>query len=97
MCAIQNRYGRIVATCLVDDKDIAEVMVRAGYGFAFRRYSKAYVTAERDARGDQVEGYGPAGSSILGIGGRRKSDQAKLHHRWLSLSAGFMRQSLVFL
>ena len=45
-----DRYGRIVATCLVDDKDIAEVMVRAGYGFAFRRYSNACVTVERDAR-----------------------------------------------
>lgn len=45
-----DRYGRIVATCFVDDVDVAGRLVAEGLALAYRRYSSAYVPAELRAR-----------------------------------------------
>lgn len=45
-----DRYGRPVATCRVEGKDISAAMVRSGYAIAYRRYSEAYVDDEKAAR-----------------------------------------------
>lgn len=45
-----DRYGRMIAVCMVDGRDINEAMVRSGYAWAFIKYSKSYVGAEAEAR-----------------------------------------------
>ncbi|WP_188789264.1 thermonuclease family protein [Salipiger pallidus] len=57
-----DRYGRIVARCLVDGQDMGRVLVQDGLAFAYRRYSMAYdldeksaVIAERGLHGSGVE------------------------------------------
>lgn len=45
-----DRYGRRVARCLLDGRDIAAQMVSQGAAMAYRRYSDAYVPHETKAR-----------------------------------------------
>lgn len=45
----QDRYGRTVARCFVDGRDVAREMVADGLAFAYRRYSQDYVRDEADA------------------------------------------------
>jgi endonuclease YncB( thermonuclease family) len=42
-------YGRVAATCTVRGDDMGAHMVREGWAIAYRRYSDAYVSLERDA------------------------------------------------
>lgn len=44
-----DRYGRTVARCDVDGKDISEELVLDGLAFAYRAYSDDYVLAEKSA------------------------------------------------
>lgn len=46
----QDRYGRQVSVCKVDNTDINREMVRLGWAIAYRRHSHAYVSAEREAK-----------------------------------------------
>ncbi|MEY4698008.1 MAG: hypothetical protein RIT14_2436 [Pseudomonadota bacterium] len=46
----KDRYGRLVATCLAQGRDIAAELVRQGGALAYRRYSDRYVPAEEAAR-----------------------------------------------
>lgn len=43
-------YGRTIATCFADGKDVAEAMIGDGMAWAFRQYSTAYVDAEEVAK-----------------------------------------------
>ncbi len=45
-----DRYGRIVAVCRQDGRDINAWLVAKGWALAYRRYSRAYVDEERTAR-----------------------------------------------
>lgn len=45
-----DRYGRTVAQCWVDGKDLGKTMVLTGAAIAYTRYSSLYVGAEREAR-----------------------------------------------
>lgn len=51
-CAPQSRdrYGRIVAICIVDNEDIGAAMVRQGMAMAYAKYSKQYVPLEHEAQ-----------------------------------------------
>lgn len=44
-----DRYGRTVARCSVDGRDIGAALVQAGIATAFRRYSMEYVEIEKQA------------------------------------------------
>ncbi|MCV6593753.1 MAG: thermonuclease family protein [Silicimonas sp.] len=46
----KDAYGRVIATCFADGRDIGADMVDKGLAWAFRRYSDAYVRQERSAR-----------------------------------------------
>ncbi len=47
----RDRYGRIIATCFLDDgSDLNGWMVERGWAMAYRQYSKAYGAVEDDAR-----------------------------------------------
>lgn len=45
-----DRYGRIVATCMVRGDDIEAWLVRNGHAMAYRRYSSDYIGVEQEAR-----------------------------------------------
>jgi endonuclease YncB( thermonuclease family) len=45
-----DKYGRTVAICFVEDRDIGAAMVRAGWAIAYRRFDKRYVAAEETAK-----------------------------------------------
>ena len=45
----QDRYGRTVARCFLNDRDVAREIVSAGLAFAYRRYSTDYVLDEKGA------------------------------------------------
>jgi endonuclease YncB( thermonuclease family) len=51
----QDKYGRTIARCFADSRDVAREIVADGLAFAFRRYSTDYVldekAAARNARG----------------------------------------------
>ena len=44
-----DRYGRTVAVCHVDGRDLGADMVTDGHAWAFVRYSRDYVEEEREA------------------------------------------------
>ncbi len=47
----RDRYGRIVAVCRHDGRDVNAWLVAEGWALAYRRYSRAYVDDESAARG----------------------------------------------
>ena len=47
----EDRYGRFVAVCFVDGKDLNAMMVGEGWALAYRDYSEKYVPQENAARG----------------------------------------------
>ena len=44
-----DKYGRVVATCVVMGDDLGQVLVSGGFAFAYRKYSMAYDLDERGA------------------------------------------------
>lgn len=46
----KDRYGRTIAICRADDRDLGADMVSAGMAWAFVRYSRDYVEQEEAAR-----------------------------------------------
>jgi endonuclease YncB( thermonuclease family) len=46
----RDRYGRTVAVCRADGRDLCAEMVRAGLALAFVRYSSDYVQDEAQAK-----------------------------------------------
>ncbi len=44
-----DRYGRVVAQCSVDGRDIGQAIVRSGLAWAYRRYSETYDLDEKAA------------------------------------------------
>ncbi len=57
----RDRYGRTVATCSVDGRDMGEVIVANGYARAYLRYSDRYLETEKAA---VVAGRGIFGSDM---------------------------------
>lgn len=43
-------YGRTLATCSVESGEINDWLVRQGWAIAYRRYSRAYIEAEAEAK-----------------------------------------------
>ena len=46
----RDRYGRTIALCRADSRDLGAEMVRSGYALAFTRYSTDYVADEAKAK-----------------------------------------------
>jgi endonuclease YncB( thermonuclease family) len=49
-----DRYGRTIAICRAGSEDIGAAMVRAGFAWAFIRYSNDYARQEARAKADQL-------------------------------------------
>ena len=45
-----DHYGRLVAQCFAGSTDLGAEQVRQGWAVAYRKYSRAYVTKEEQAR-----------------------------------------------
>lgn len=49
-----DKYGRTLAVCFVDGRDINAQMVRQGHAWAFVKYSQTYVREEAQARTESL-------------------------------------------
>ena len=50
----KDRYERTLAECFVNGESLSSYLVRRGYAFAYRRYSKKYIPDEDYAKANQV-------------------------------------------
>ena len=46
----QDQYKRILAECFVNNESLSSYLVRSGYAFAYRKYSKKFIADEDFAR-----------------------------------------------
>ena len=46
----QDQYKRILAECFVNNESLSRYLVRSGYAFAYRKYSKKFIIDEDYAR-----------------------------------------------
>ena len=50
----KDQYKRTLAECFVNNQSLSSYLVRSGYAFAYRRYSKKFVIDEDYAKGNQL-------------------------------------------
>lgn len=77
----RDKYGRAIATCFADGRDLQQQLVRRGLAFAYRKYSTRFVPDENAAR---AEGVGVWSGEFVEPWRWRKghrSQQAKIHPR----------------
>ena len=49
-----DRYKRIIAECFVNNKSLSKYLVRNGYAFAYRKYSKKFILDEDYAKKNKL-------------------------------------------
>ena len=49
-----DRYNRIIAECFVKNESLSKYLVRNGYAFAYRKYSKKFIEDEEFARANKL-------------------------------------------
>ena len=59
-CIIEGKdgYKRTLAECFVNGESISKFLVRSGYAFAFRKYSKKYIKDEEFAKANKIGMWG---------------------------------------
>ena len=50
----KDRYKRILAECFVNNESLSRYLVRSGYAFAYRKYSKKFIIDEDYARANKL-------------------------------------------
>ena len=50
----KDQYKRTLAECYVNDESLSSYLVRSGYAFAYRRYSKKFIEDEDYARINKI-------------------------------------------
>ena len=50
----KDQYKRTLAECFVNDESLSSYLVRSGYAFAYRRYSKKFISDEDYARINKI-------------------------------------------
>jgi len=50
----KDQYKRTLAECFVNNQSLSSYLVRSGYAFAYRRYSKKFVIDEDYAKANQL-------------------------------------------
>ena len=50
----KDQYKRTLAECYVNDESLSSYLVRSGYAFAYRRYSKKFILDENYARINKI-------------------------------------------
>ena len=54
----KDRYGRTLAECFVKGVSLSSFLVREGYAFAYRKYSKKYILDEEYAQSNNLGMWG---------------------------------------
>ena len=49
----KDQYKRILAECFVNNESLSSYLVRSGYAFAYRRYSKKFISDEEFAKSNK--------------------------------------------
>ena len=50
----KDQYKRTLAECFVNNESLSSYLVRSGYAFAYRRYSKKFIPDEDHARINKI-------------------------------------------
>ena len=50
----KDHYKRTLAECFVNDESLSSYLVRSGYAFAYRKYSKKFIPDENYAKAYQI-------------------------------------------
>ena len=50
----KDRYKRTLAECFVNDESLSSYLVKSGYAFAYRKYSKKFVSDEEFAKSNKL-------------------------------------------
>ena len=50
----KDQYQRTLAECFVNDQSLSSYLVKSGYAFAYRKYSKKFIKDEDYARGKKI-------------------------------------------
>ena len=50
----KDRYKRILAECFVNNERLSTYLVRSGYAFAYRKYSKKFISDEEFAKSNKL-------------------------------------------
>ena len=50
----KDQYKRILAECFVNNSSLSSYLVKEGYAFAYRKYSKKFVPDENYARSNNL-------------------------------------------
>ena len=50
----KDQYKRTLAECFVNNESLSSYLVKSGYAFAYRRYSKKFITDENFARTNKI-------------------------------------------
>ena len=50
----KDKYKRTLAECFVNDESLSSYLVRSGYAFAYRRYSKKFIVDEDYAKLNKI-------------------------------------------
>ena len=50
----KDQYKRTLAECFVNGESLSSYLVRSGYGFAYRRYSKKFIPDEDYAKANKI-------------------------------------------
>ncbi len=80
-----DRYGRTVAKCSVDGRDVGETLVSKGLAFAYREYGMDYDLVEKGAA---VNARGLHGTGIMSPAAFRSAQRAKTRPNKVRNNAG---------
>ena len=50
----KDQYKRILAECFVNNESLSSYLVRSGYAFAYRKYSKKFISDEEYAKTNKI-------------------------------------------
>ena len=50
----KDQYKRILAECFVNNESLSSYLVRSGYAFAYRKYSKKFISDEDYAKANKI-------------------------------------------
>ncbi len=50
----KDQYNRTLAECFVNNESLSSFLVRSGYGFAYRKYSKKFIEDENYAKSNKL-------------------------------------------
>ena len=50
----KDQYKRTLAECFVNNESLSSFLVRSGYAFAYRRYSKKFIPDEDYAKSNKI-------------------------------------------